>query len=222
MYRLKINSLEYVSSGVVKLSFLKPDNLNFVPGQHFSLSFPNKNINREYSSFSNPNSNKIEFLIKIIQDGIFCNELSKSMVNDELDIHGPYGSFILPSNIDINNTKLIFFSSGTGIAPFISFCNYYKLKKFELFHSVRHLNELYIDNVDLNNTNIFITRDSDCPENFIKSRMTNFLSKQEDDYLSKDDLYFLCGNSYMISDIYDLLIDKYSISTNKIFAESFF
>ena len=63
------------------------------------------------------------------------NYLNKMDIGDYLNIYGPYGSFTLNSFKDyaIDNKKIIFIASGTGIAPFVSIKKTYNITNYEIF-----------------------------------------------------------------------------------------
>ena len=93
----KLKRKEYINENLFKIFDKKI--LNFIPGQHFSLSIPGKSINREYSSYTSPNDEELGFFIRRVEGGIMTNYLDKMKIGDELNIYGPYGSFTLKKNI---------------------------------------------------------------------------------------------------------------------------
>ncbi len=220
MYELKRKV--YINENLFKIFFNKKD-LDFVPGQHFSLSMPGKSINREYSSYTSPHENEIGFLIRRVEGGIMTNLLDKMHVGESLNIYGPYGSFIVKDEF-INNNQIIFIASGTGIAPFVSIKESYKLKNYKLFLGVRYVRDIPdSDKFSEDKCYYSISRESNLTmNNHYQGRLTNQLKKIDyiDNY--KDSLYMICGNSYMISDAYDILVNEKKINPNLIITESFF
>ena len=65
----KLLKKEYINSNLFKIFFEKK-NLEFIPGQHFSLSIPGKSINREYSSYTSPKDKEIGFLVRRVEGGL--------------------------------------------------------------------------------------------------------------------------------------------------------
>ena len=61
MFQLKRK--EYINPNLFKV-FFNRNGLNFIPGQHFSLSIPGKSINREYSSYTSPDDEELGFFDK--------------------------------------------------------------------------------------------------------------------------------------------------------------
>ena len=205
MYKLKRK--EYLNENLFKIFFDKGD-LTFLPGQHFSLSVPGKSINREYSSYTSIHDNEIGFLIRRIEGGIMTNILDKMEIGEYLNIYGPYGSFIL-SQDQIQNNKIIFIASGTGLAPFVSIKESYN-SKITYFLGIRNISDIPdADKFNQDHCYYCISRDSIINQNnYYKGRLTDQLLNIEyiDDY--QNSIYMICGNSYMISDAYDILLSK--------------
>ena len=195
-------------------------NITFNPGQFFSIGVPEIPINREYSVSSGINDDYLDFLIREISDGILSSKLKKLKMNDNIKILGPYGEFYLKEfNI---NKKYNFFASGSGLAPFLSIIRSFKNLKFNIFHGVRFSEDIYTLG-ELNNYNVFISKYAGEKNDFIKIYNGRITSNFEiiKKHISLDDLFFICGNSFMVNDIYDYL-KKYDIKANNIYSELFF
>lgn len=218
----KLIRKEYINENLFKIFFDKKD-LKFFPGQHFSLSIPNKSINREYSSYTSSNDKELGFLIRRVEGGIMSNLLDKMEVGDELNIYGPYGSFVLKDEY-IKNKQIIFIASGTGIAPFVSMKETYNLDNYKLFVGIRETRDLAdAEKFDESKSYYCISREDNISKNnHYKGRINNQLEKIEyiKDY--ENSIYMICGNSYMISDVYDILVKEKKINPNNIITESFF
>ena len=65
-------------------------------------------------------------------------------IGDYLNIYGPYGSFTLNSFkvYAIDNKKIIFIASGTGIAPFVSIKKTYNITNYEIFVGIRNKKDI--------------------------------------------------------------------------------
>jgi CDP-4-dehydro-6-deoxyglucose reductase len=114
----KISKLKFLADDIVKVTLRTPPNksLEFLAGQYIDISI--KGIKRSYSVASTPSESGIELLIKNYSGGQFSNYLfNEAKVNDLLRIEGPKGAYILPKEIP---EKLLFVSTGTGIAPNLS------------------------------------------------------------------------------------------------------
>ncbi len=197
-------------------------NITFRPGQFFSIGIPNVPINREYSVSSSLNDTHLDFLIREIEDGTLSSRLRKLKINDKVKILGPYGEFYM-KEMDFSK-KYIFIASGTGIAPFISIIKSNKSLNYELFHGVRTIEDICGDE-KIKNYNVFISRNKNNIKNnsinkYFNGRITDNLAFLKQ-YINQEYLYFICGNSSMVGDMYDFL-EKNKIKTNKIFSELFF
>jgi ferredoxin-NADP reductase len=195
-------------------------NIKFNPGQFFSIGVPEIPINREYSVSSGVDDDYLDFLIREISDGVLSNKLKKLKINDNIKILGPFGEFYLKEfNI---NKKYNFFASGSGLAPFLSIIRSFKYLKFNIFHGVRLSEDIYTLS-ELKNYNVFISKYAGEKNNFIKIYNGRITSNFEiiKKHINLDDLFFICGNSFMINDIYDCL-KKNEINANNIYSELFF
>jgi ferredoxin-NADP reductase len=195
-------------------------NIKFNPGQFFSIGVPEIPINREYSVSSGVDDDYLDFLIREISDGILSSKLKKLKINDNIKILGPFGEFYLKEfNI---NKKYNFFASGSGLAPFLSIIRSFKDLKFNIFHGVRLSEDIYTLS-ELKNYNVFISKYAGEKNNFIKIYNGRITSNFEiiKKHINLDDLFFICGNSFMINDIYDCL-KKNEINANNIYSELFF
>ena len=188
----------------------------FTSGQCVNIGPVGTPINREYSTYSSENDDKLEFLIREIKEGLVSSHLRQLSKGEYICIHGSYGNFC----IDQNNLakKHIFIASGTGIAPFSSFIKTYPQINYEIIHGVAFVEELY------EKENYFdsyyypcISRENN--HKYYNGRITEFLKKKYT--LSSQHFYYICGNGNMISEVYDILISL-GIKTSNIYTESFF
>ena len=214
-YNYKVLEVKNYGNGNYILK-VERKNIAFNAGQFFSIGIPNMLINREYSVCSGENDNYLEFLIREISDGILSKELKKLNKNDEVKVLGPYGNFYL-KEMDYNK-KYIFIASGTGIAPFMSLIKTYPDLNYKIYHGIRFnedsIKELYNDKYMK-----FISREKIDEKNCFNGRLSeyfNFISEED-----KNSYAFLCGNSLMVTDIYDRLI-KNNFKAENIFTEIFF
>jgi ferredoxin/flavodoxin---NADP+ reductase len=197
-------------------------NLKFNPGQFFSIGIPGLLINREYSVSSGIDADYMDFLIREIKDGTLSKKLKTLKMNDQIKILGPYGEFYL-KEFDINK-EYIFFASGSGLAPFLSIIKSYQNLNFHIFHGIRLFEDIYTE-YKINNYNVFISQDNIEEKKYesmkiYKGRITNNFDKI-DKFINKNKIYFMCGNSSMMNDIYNYLeINK--IKNNNIYSELFF
>lgn len=187
----------------------------FTPGQCVNLGLQKEAINREYSSYSGVNEKYLEFLIKTIKGGALSPKLQKLKIGDEVTIDGAYGLFTIakPEN---NKNRYVFIGTGTGIAPFHSFALSYPKLNYQILHGVSYKNEQY-DAKDYSAGKYIscVSRESGC--NF-HGRVTDYLHKNPVD---PKNIFYLCGNSNMINEVYDILRGQGVNGTN-IITEVFF
>ena len=87
-------------------------------------------------------------------------------------------------------------------------------------HGIRELKDK-IDGLDSEKYEIYLTREK-CLNlnNVFEGRVTNYI-KEKLNNIDKNDLFFLCGNSLMVSEVHEILISN-NINNNQIFSEIFF
>ncbi len=218
MYIRKIKSKNIYNNSLISISVEKKD-ISFKSGQHFSLSIRDKFVNREYSAFSSEKSNTIEFLIRVVKDGVVSNQIKELKIGDEIFLHGPFGKFL---DFNKNNyKKLIMISSGSGIAPFRSLVLSSGISNFKLIHGVRKKEDI-IENDSFSNGDVAYCISNDKDHNYFDGRLTKYLSETSEDIFSNENMYYICGNKDMIADVYKILIEDNNISSKNIDSETFF
>jgi len=88
----------------------------FIPGQWVSVEemVDGEPITRAYSIASPPDGNRFELCLNRVQDGHLSPYLFTLRPGDEIEMRGPFGTFILRE--PPNDSVLV--ATGTGIAPF--------------------------------------------------------------------------------------------------------
>ena len=82
---------------------------------NISILLALKELWRSYSVANLVSANEIELHIKKVPGGVFSDYwFGGAQVNDLLRFHGPVGTFFLR---DVPDKDIIFFATGTGIAP---------------------------------------------------------------------------------------------------------
>jgi CDP-4-dehydro-6-deoxyglucose reductase, E3 len=200
----KISSLEFLSEDVIKVTLRTPPNksLEFLAGQYIDLSV--KGIKRSYSIASTPSDSVIELLIKNYPNGQFSNYLfHEAKVNDLLRIEGPKGTYILPKE---NPNKLLFFSTGTGIAPNLSLIKSalevgtVQESQITIIHGQRTAMEhVYSIEDAFKGIEIIKCTSRESKEGFTRGYVQDVV-KGLDQNIS-DTMVFACGNPQMIKDL---------------------
>ena len=194
---------------------LERKKLPFKSGQCFNLGVKGSGVNREYSIYSGENDPYLEFLIKEVKSGTVSTSLRHVEIGREVNLHGPYGSFIISPKI-IGYEQFNFISTGTGIAPFHSFVRSYPNLEYNIINGVRLLSERY-DYDDYNPSKVTTCISRERWGGF-NGRVTSYLL---DLTVNCKSFFYLCGNQEMIQEAYEILREK-NVSGDHIFTEAFF
>lgn len=194
---------------------MERNGMHFRPGQHIIAGLKGELNQREYSIYSGENDDYLEILVREVPDGSVSSQLKSCKPGDILDINGPFGAFTLDT-FEMAARKFIFIASGTGIAPFHSFVRSYPALDYTLFHGVRFMTEAY-DKNEYDNERYILCSSRESYKGR-QGRVTKFLTRYPvDDTM----LFYLCGNSSMIYDMFHVLKNK-GVSADKIFNEVYF
>jgi ferredoxin--NADP+ reductase/benzoate/toluate 1,2-dioxygenase reductase subunit len=128
---------------------------------------------------------------------------------------GPFGFFTLKQENRMGR-KPVFIASGTGIAPFHSYVRSFPGLDYRLIHGVRYGKEAY-DKEAYHNTRYKLCTSRE-NAGFFHGRVTDYIRENPQGHLCD---YYLCGNSNMIHDVYDILREQ-RVDTENIYAEVYF
>lgn len=196
---------------------IERNGFEFIPGQCVNIGLVNGGINREYSTYSSlADKKKMEFLIRVVENGMVSTALQKLKKGDYVQLDGAYGKFTLknPENL---KQKYIFIASGTGIAPFHSFALSYPDINYTILHGIRLASEQYDKDHYKSGKYISCVSKEDDKKTF-HGRVTDYLRENGVDTTA---VYYLCGNTEMINEVYDILREK-EVNGDQIFTEVFF
>ena len=189
--------------------------MEFEAGQYISIGLPGSSEKREYSIYSGTGEGYLEVLVKEIDQGVVSKQLKQLKPGSKMEMDGPFGFFTLTQDLR-SRRKLVFIASGTGIAPFHSYIKSYQSLNYMLIHGVRFGNEAY--EAELYDPERYILCTSRDKHGDYNGRVTAYLRENPPD---RDADYYLCGNSNMIHDVYDIL-RKYGVDAGSIHAEVYF
>ena len=193
---------------------LEKNNLEFQTGQFILLGFSNTN-RREYSVYSGENEDFLEVLVREVEGGKVSSKLKQLKPGDTVQVDGPFGFFkFSPDMYPVK--KFLFVATGTGISPFHSFVKTHAELDYRLIHGVRFANEAY-DHDDFQQERVTLCTSGDSDGDFY-GRVTAYLAEQN---IEKDTNCFLCGNSEMIYEVFDILTAK-GIPVSNIYSEVYF
>lgn len=189
--------------------------MRFRAGQHINAGLKGELNQREYSIYSGEKDDFLEILVREVQEGNVSPQLKSCEPGDVLDINGPFGSFTLEAH-QMLLWKYVFIASGTGISPFHSFVRTYPRLQYTLFHGVRFRTEAYeMNEYDPGRYFLCTSR-----ENYKgrQGRVTKYVTRYPVD---SNMLFYLCGNSNMIYDMFHVLKNK-GVAAENIFNEVYF
>ncbi|NQU88614.1 MAG: oxidoreductase [Mariniphaga sp.] len=212
--KLNVIELRHLTNNayVVKL---ERDGFEFQSGQFIILNIEGSVNRREYSVYSDENDNYLEVLVREVEDGLVSKQLKKCKPNDILEVDGPFGFFKFHPEM-FSSKKFLFIATGTGISPFHSFIRTFPGLDYKLIHGVRLGTETY-DHSDFEKERITLCTSGEDNGDFY-GRVTDYLY---DKRIDPDTQCFLCGNSEMIHEVFDILTGK-GIPVSNIFSEVYF
>jgi ferredoxin-NADP reductase/ferredoxin len=113
-----VTGLETVAADtvVLRLRLENGEIKHFLPGQYAKLHVPGTEHWRSYSYSNAPGAAELEFLIRILPQGVMSGWLGKAKVGDKLQLSGPFGVFYArPSDAPV-----VMIAGGTGLGPMLS------------------------------------------------------------------------------------------------------
>jgi len=225
----KVLSVNHWNDTLFSFKTTRQDGLRFENGQFvmIGLEVDGRPLARAYSVASPNYDEHLEFLSIKVQDGPLTSRLQHIKVGDELLVsRKPTGTLVIH---DLKPAKnLYLFSTGTGLAPYMSLIQdievYDRFEKVILIHGVRKVDDLaykdFIENElpkneffgdEVKNKLIYyptVTREAFKNE----GRLTDLIKSGKlfkDIGLEKmnpaDDRAMICGSSEMLKDTQDLL-----------------
>jgi len=194
---------------------LERNNLQFQTGQFVLLNIKGLIDQREYSIYSGENEEFLDILVREINGGKVSGRLKQLKAGQEIAVDGAFGFFRFDP-IQFSLKKFLFVATGTGISPFHSFVKTYPDLNYSLVHGVRYGNEAY-DHADFDRDKIILCTTGDESGDY-KGRVTKYL---KDKKVDADTNCFLCGNSEMINEVFDILIEK-GVPVSNIYSEVYF
>lgn len=125
-HKLTISELHKETDDCVTIAFEVPAALKtdfrFKAGQYITLktTVEGKELRRDYSICSSPNSGILKVAVKAVKDGTFSSFAnSKLKVGDVMEVSSPNGRFVFEPNSSLERT-IAAFAAGSGITPIMS------------------------------------------------------------------------------------------------------
>lgn len=190
-------AIRFLTESVFVIRFERKE-INFKAGQYVVLGTQDNPERREYSIYSPVNMDYLEVLVQIVDKKSFSFRLSELKPGDQLFVRGPFGSFKLEETY--LEDKNIFIASGTGISPFHSMVLSFPELNYTILHGVRNLIEGY-ERTTYPEGRYIQCVSADKGSEFY-GRVTDYLRKNKPDSAAQ---YYLCGNSAMVDEVWNLL-----------------
>lgn len=197
----KVLSVHHWTDRLFSFTCTRTSSLRFENGQFcmIGIEVNGKPLLRAYSVASANYEEHLEFLSIKVPDGPLTSRLCHMKVGDTVLIgRKPTGTLVLPNLKPGRN--LYFFSTGTGLAPFMSLIRdpevYENFEKVVLTHTVRIKGELAYHNYIL----------SDLPNNeflgeYVKEKLVYYPTVTREEFPVRDRITTLIENEKLFSDI---------------------
>ncbi|NOX85785.1 MAG: oxidoreductase [Chlorobi bacterium] len=190
--------------------------MDFEPGQHILLGYNGSIHKREYSIYSGAGDEKLEVLIKEVEDGLVSKQLKKLKNGTLLEVEGPLGFFSIDLELIQQKRKFLFIASGTGIAPFHSMVKSHPGLDYTILHGVKYAHEAYERHAYDPERYVLCTSRDDKGD--FHGRVTDYIRQHD---IDKGTVCYFCGNFNMIRDAMRLL-EKKGIPAEQLHAEVYF
>ena len=194
---------------------LEKNGMEFQTGQYLVLRRPGTIDQREYSIYSGEHDNYLEVLVREVINGKVSPRLKTLSPGDPIEVDGPFGFFRFAPRM-FSPKKFLFVATGTGISPFRSFVRTWPGLDYQLIHGVRYGEEAY-DHGDFEQEKTTLCTSTDRNGHFM-GRVTGYLKNL---HIDPETSCFLCGNSQMIHDVFDILAAK-GVPVQNIYTEVYF
>lgn len=211
MDKHKVLEIRVLTDSTYVLRFER-NGLEFIPGQHIYVGIPGDE-DRPYSVYSAEDADYVEILVKEVENGNVSKKLKQIETDGYVAVDDAQGHF---SIIEYLSYKMYFIATGTGIAPFHSFVKTYPGIDYTLIHGVAFANEGY-EKSDYEPSRYIQCTSKENGGDF-SGRVTEYLKTLNFDPESR---FFLCGNSAMIDEVYDILLER-GFARNRIRTEIYF
>ena len=194
---------------------LERNYMQFQTGQFILLNLNGLVDHREYSVYSGENDDCLEVLVREVEGGKVSGKLKQLKIGMEIGVDGPFGFFRFDPQ-KFSSQKFLFIATGTGVSPFHSFIQTFPELDYQLIHGVRFGEEAY-DHADFKKGKVTLCTTGDEEGDFM-GRVTDYLFSER---IDADTNCFLCGNSEMIYEAFDLLTGK-GVPVSNIYSEVYF
>lgn len=194
---------------------LARENFDFKAGELITLYGKNRHACREYTVASGEQDPYLDVIYRLIENGALTPELIQRQSGETLEISGPTGTFTLRDP----HRPVVFFATGTGIAPCRAYLRSHPHLSLTLIHGVRNEEDLFFRE-EWSNTTYFSCVSSGVTrlENSLPGRLTQHFTQ----FTWPDNAqFYLCGANEMIYEVVDRLTEM-GIDRINIFHEPYY
>lgn len=188
--------------------------ITFKAGQLINIHGQHHFANRSYSICSGEQDEHLSILFRYIPSGVLTPKLVGLQPGDPVTMSGPYGEFTLrdPSR------PVMFFATGTGLAPCRSYLRTYPGLNLTLFHGVRYAEDLfYRDEFSTIAYRPCVSRHQEA-YHATAGRVTD-LARLTD--FPADSHFYLCGANEMIYEMQEILHER-GVDPARVFTEAYY
>ena len=213
LHKTKVHSLRNIAEGVYVISFLR--NFKFIAGQVVAIDLVPDGQPRLYSIASGENEEYVDILFDEKPDGNLTPFLSKLNSGATIYVSEPFGTFTTTGG------KAFWIASGTGVAPFVSMARSGLAVDKILIHGGRLDENFYFSDVLeslITDGYVRCCSQQEDTQNY-NGRLTAWLMDNQN--LSTNCPYYLCGSPEMVVQVRDILIEK-GIPFQNIISETYF
>jgi benzoate/toluate 1,2-dioxygenase reductase subunit len=189
--------------------------LPFHAGQLINLHGRNHLEDRSYTVCAGEQDEALVILYRMIPSGLLTPQLARLCPGDRQILSGPYGEFTVRDP----TRPVVFFATGTGIAPARAYQRSHPALELHLVHGVRETADLYYrdDWRTIASYQPCVSGESVTPGIF-PGRVTQFA---RDAVWPDGARYHLCGANEMIYEMTDLLLAR-GVAREDIFTEAYY
>lgn len=186
----------------------------FKAGQLINIHGRDHFEDRSYTVCSGENDEFLTVLFRYIPSGILTPQLVDLKPGDAVKISGPYGEFTIRDPA----RPMMFFATGTGVAPCRAYLRTHPDLPVALFHGVRYAEDLfYKEEFRRIAYRPCVSRETESTD-FTAGRITDLARSVE---FPPDSHFYLCGANEMIYEMQELLEER-GVDKSHIFTEAYY
>ena len=215
-FMLSVKKRRWLSATTFELTFARPTDLDYLPGQRIRLSY--RSIERDYSLLSSPADPEITICVQRVTGGGLSPLLADLAPGQTVSARGPFGYFLWHPAA----RPAVCVATGTGIAPFVAFVRS-GARPHLLLHGARSFAELHYRETLATAAGTYMPclsgpeRADDEKTEIFKGYVTAYLSRH---LPSGSYDFYLCGRGDMIREA-TLLADR-RFPGSHVFTEIFY